>query len=273
MGYEIAELRRLLDEIRKRLHPRMMHEWIENGVEMVYSHILRPDDVAIDLGAHRGRHTIPMAALVGGGGRVYAVEASSVMAEKLRAAINHCAVPQARRIVQVIQVAVGDETGPANFIYIPAAAGMSGLRSEDAAQVYGGGQSETVQVERVDDLVAGVTERIAFIKLDIEGAELAALRGAVKTLNRFRPVLTLENNNATGMKRFDYTTEDFFRFFESISYRLYTPLGTVFDRAWAGGPQPVQLFATPAEMADPTALLAPAMIDAFSRTWQLLATP
>lgn len=41
----------------------------------------------------------------------------------------------------------------------------------------------------IDDLLAG--QSVDFIKLDVEGAEAAALRGAAKTLKKHRPVLAL----------------------------------------------------------------------------------
>lgn len=41
----------------------------------------------------------------------------------------------------------------------------------------------------IDDILAG--QAVDFIKLDVEGAEAAALHGAVRTLNKYRPVLAL----------------------------------------------------------------------------------
>ncbi len=49
-----------------------------------------------------------------------------------------------------------------------------------------------VPLRRLDDLVmSGDIDRIDFLKLDVEGSELAALRGAVSSLHRFRPKLAL----------------------------------------------------------------------------------
>jgi len=43
-------------------------------LEAVYTAALRDGDVAIDIGAHVGRHTLPMARAVGVRGKVYAYE-------------------------------------------------------------------------------------------------------------------------------------------------------------------------------------------------------
>ena len=54
-----------------------------------------------------------------------------------------------------------------------------------------GGEGTTTS-ESIDSLVErGIVGRVDFIKLDIEGAELSALRGAEATLRRFRPRLAI----------------------------------------------------------------------------------
>src|SRR6202043_1834033 len=47
---------------------------------------------------------------------------------------------------------------------------------------------ETVRTERLDDIVLreGLS-RVDIVKLDVEGAELLALKGAVRIIERFRP--------------------------------------------------------------------------------------
>jgi hypothetical protein len=49
-----------------------------------------------------------------------------------------------------------------------------------------------VPLTTIDALVAKYQlERVDFIKMDIEGAEMAAIRGAAQTLRRFRPRMAL----------------------------------------------------------------------------------
>jgi hypothetical protein len=51
---------------------------------------------------------------------------------------------------------------------------------------------QEVQTVSIDDFVQkNNIDKIDFIKMDIEGAELNALRGAIKTLNKFRPKLAI----------------------------------------------------------------------------------
>jgi hypothetical protein len=54
-------------------------------------------------------------------------------------------------------------------------------------------EQELVAVTTLDAVVAALSiDRVDFIKADIEGWELALLRGAEKTLRRFRPAMLIE---------------------------------------------------------------------------------
>lgn len=51
--------------------------------------------------------------------------------------------------------------------------------------------SNEVKLETIDDYVRENNLEVALIKLDIEGNELAAVQGALETIKRYRPVLSI----------------------------------------------------------------------------------
>lgn len=59
--------------------------------------------------------------------------------------------------------------------------------------------------------------RIDFIKIDIEGGELGALKGAQKSIERFKPAVMVEINQPT-YEAAGYSVEDVYQFFKEISY-------------------------------------------------------
>jgi len=60
-------------------------------------------------------------------------------------------------------------------------------------------------------------ERIDFIKIDIEGSELSALKGAIKSIQKFKPLVMVEINQQTyGLA--GYSIDDVYSFFADISY-------------------------------------------------------
>lgn len=69
---------------------------------------------------------------------------------------------------------------------------------------------------RIDDL--GL-EDCAFIKLDVEGMEMAVLEGAKKTIMRCRPVMLVELNDGC-LNRFGQTKQTIIKMVEDFNYRM-----------------------------------------------------
>ncbi|WP_199268415.1 FkbM family methyltransferase [Halomarina oriensis] len=145
-----------------------------------------PDDaVVVDAGAHVGEYALPLAAA---GRTVHAVEPDPVAAERLRA--NRSATGVESRVT-VHDCGLGDRDGTATFYRSSAPKGSA--FDETAATRWGARVVERVdrRVARLDTLVDDLPPPDA-LKLDVEGAELAALRGAERTLREHRPLVVVE---------------------------------------------------------------------------------
>jgi FkbM family methyltransferase len=55
-----------------------------------------------------------------------------------------------------------------------------------------------------------------FIQLDVEGYQMHALRGAINTIQKFKPVISVEFD---WIERYEYTHNDLRNFFNNIGYR------------------------------------------------------
>lgn len=136
---------------------------------------------AIDIGANEGMYTHVMARHAR---HVYAFEALPGLAEKLRA--------RAYSRVSVHSCALSDAAGTAT-LYTPVYGdtAVQGLSSLQAAMpdLHPACERQQVRVARLDDAYAG---NAGCIKIDVEGHELAVLRGAMTTLARTRPNLIVE---------------------------------------------------------------------------------
>ena len=74
--------------------------------------------------------------------------------------------------------------------------------------------------------------RVDVIKMDIEGAEMAALRGAVETLRQFKPVLLIELSDRS-LQHQDTSSREVLGWLEQQGYRMFS-----FDPA-TGTPVPL----------------------------------
>jgi FkbM family methyltransferase len=141
---------------------------------------LRPGGTFVDVGAHVGFFSLLGAKLVGGAGRVIAVEPDPGNAESLRRNLELNQYDQ----VHVEQVALGAEAGTAE-LYIAEDSGQHSLLARS-------GKSVSVEVRTLDELwTAADMPPLDVIKIDVEGAELDMLRGAKETLRRWPRVVVL----------------------------------------------------------------------------------
>ncbi|MEQ1911573.1 MAG: FkbM family methyltransferase [Vicinamibacterales bacterium] len=163
----------------------------ERGTARALRQLLPAGGVAIDIGANVGAHALPMARRVGAGGRVIAVEptASAFAALRRNLELN----PDLASLVTAYQAAVlaANEIPPSELY---SSWPVTGVTQNGHAVHHGVRQSTRGAFGiTLDDLVARDTpSRVDVVKLDIDGGEVAALRGGLKTLRDLRPALVLE---------------------------------------------------------------------------------
>ena len=181
--------------------------------------LLRPGMVVFDLGANLGQYTLLAAKCVGKQGRVHSFEPSHRMFRELEFNVKLNGFSD---ICILNSLAVCDTCGTAKL-----------SRYEEGAEVYGSlgchkrteatlTGYEQVTTVRLDDYVQKTQiDHVDFIKMDIEGAELLALRGAEKLLRRNdSPTILLEmaDVNTDGL---GYKAVETWDYLESLGYRMY----------------------------------------------------
>jgi FkbM family methyltransferase len=171
---------------------------------------LQPGSVAIDVGANKGSYLYWLSRAVGKG-RVYAFEPQRRLAEYLSLACARAGLDN----VSVKACAVGDRSGEATM-YIPGASEVSpGASLSPAVSDRETCASETVEVVTLDEYLASEKDPIRALKIDVEGHELAVLRGARKILETHSPVLVFEceRRHLSGN-----TMDDVFDFLKALDY-------------------------------------------------------
>jgi FkbM family methyltransferase len=130
--------------------------------------------VALDVGANVGAYAMVLGQWVGPSGAVFAFEPAPAIFDGLAA---HVRLNDLGQVVRPVRAAVGDRTGTAELI-LSGTAGESRL----AAGSDSGVAATTVQTVSIDDFCACEAAVPDFIKIDVEGWELAVLRGARNTI-------------------------------------------------------------------------------------------
>jgi FkbM family methyltransferase len=148
-------------------------EWLLRG--------LSPGMVVIDVGAHHGRYSVCASRKVGETGLVVAIEPHPRSIEVLRKNLDLNDIKN----VRIFSLACWSERADLHSINSSSLALHSVVVRPDSAS--------TLTGIPLDDVIEHMgVSRVDWIKIDVEGTELAVLGGAEKTIEAFHPRLYME---------------------------------------------------------------------------------
>lgn len=153
--------------------------------------VVKPGDLVVDVGAHFGVYTAALSALVGARGKVHAFEPQSLVHD----ALKDTALPHAN--TEFHRVALSDRAGTQTLripfvlrdVPEPALATLERIAPPFLVDA---------MATRTLDSYEGSLRGLRFIKVDVEGHELAFLDGAREVLLRERPLVQVEDNSGGG---------------------------------------------------------------------------
>lgn len=184
----------------------------EKGTIRVIQQLLKEGDVFVDAGANIGVMSLVASTCVGKTGKIHAFEPFPKIYDRLVANIS---LNQFTNIC-VYQLALASVSGEA-FLY-PDTHHNPGASSLVNPNI--GVQPLTVQKQTLDALL-NLNEKIALIKIDVEGYEMEVLKGAETILSKPEaPALIVECS--TERENYGYCAGDLYEFIKKINhYRIF----------------------------------------------------
>ena len=197
---------------------RLYGEWAEHELHVLRSFV-STRSLVVDVGANIGTHALAFSRWVPAG-QVIAIEAQPVISEVLRyncrnnfcsnvKVVNAICTEYSGSRTLFIDYTNKDNLGAVSFVDLRRSAIQALIHWFQCTR---GHSIVTVPAIRLDDLF--MNEMVTLIKLDIEGMELDALRGARETIARCRPVIYFEQNSAARLP-------DTYDFLTTAAYRLF----------------------------------------------------
>jgi FkbM family methyltransferase len=205
-----------LNEIQSRYVNSGEIDW-EALLEHGYRRFLDRDSVVLDVGGHEGRHTEIFVNTIGCAA-VRVFEPLPALHRKLQSRFAGVAA------VDVLPYALGAECGSREFVHNTSVPSESGLKE----RIYNdpeGARTERIRVEvRTLDSLDLNADRVDFIKIDTEGGECDIIKGARRSIDEFRPVLSVEYGHA-GYSAYGYSWRSLYDLTEEMDYCLFDLLG------------------------------------------------
>ena len=185
----------------ERLDSAMIFELVEDGA------------LVFDIGGNIGYYSIALAK-----GRNATIHAFEPIESTYRQFIANAYYNGVQDRVRINNFGLFDKSGELTFYVY-----KQDFGNASAAIMHEEKDNEKIvcKVERLDEYVkAQGVERIDFIKLDVEGAEIFALRGGLKSIEKHKPILFVEMLRKWAAK-YGYHPNEIIAMLEQIGYICY----------------------------------------------------
>jgi FkbM family methyltransferase len=187
---------------------------------------VRRNWTVIEIGANQGYFTNLFQKLVGKNGVVHAFEPIPATFELLKESVSNYP-----KNYSLHNLGTGAENLDSVEFHLPVNDHGQATMSPHLSDAWKNQEIHKIicKVVRLDDFKPiKKLEKVDFIKLDAEGAELPSLRGAQKLLAKHKPILFFEGCKEW-MSSFLYTPVDFDQFLESSGYKHLQVVGKKLD--------------------------------------------
>jgi len=174
-------------------HPEERPKVIRQEMVDELRRFIRPGDVAIDIGAHTGDSTIPIALAAGPSGRVLALEPNPYVFAVLD---RNAGLNAGKTSIIPMNLAATAESGPIQFEYSDAGFCNGGRHEGISRWRHGHAFTLTVQGVNLEAYLEAylpdLIPRLRFLKIDAEGYDLTVLESLSGLIARTRPFIRAE---------------------------------------------------------------------------------
>lgn len=210
-------------DLRLSEHMQSRIFWVgyySREIVLVMNRFLRKGMVFVDIGANIGEITMVAAKRVGSDGLVLSFEPVDRNLSELTKNIHRNALSN----VRIVASGLSDREG-ATQIYQSCGQGKNDEEHLGLNSIYAGSGDgipiQSIPLTTLDIFLReNPQERVDFIKIDIEGAELPCLKGAEQTIRRFKPLLIVEVQR-TSSAAAGYDQAEILHFLGPLGYRFF----------------------------------------------------
>jgi FkbM family methyltransferase len=200
---------------------RNIGHWAWDHVE-IFKSLLDSDGVFLDVGSFIGHHSVAILNLLSGGGKVIAVEGQPDYARICRLNLEM----QKFKNWEVIECVAGETDGLTDVPRFNLGAEHNfGSLSILTPQAEFGTSKVKVEVRKLDGLLG--EQKISFIKIDVQTAELFVIRGLRKTITECKPHIFVEMSPYLMKSKAGYDFRSVYIFLIGLGYVLFDVLGNM----------------------------------------------
>ena len=171
----------------------------------------------IDIGANLGYYSVILGKLLKPSDKLYAFEANPLVMEMLN---KNIVINDLQDDIKVFNYALTDLNDQKLSLYLPQRAGSS---AASLSKLHPQDKNNSIEIltKRLDDVgQISNLDRISLIKIDVEGAELDVIKGALETIRKNKPVLFIELLRKWS-RIFGYHPNDVLIILQELGYNVF----------------------------------------------------
>ena len=213
----------LESNVQRHMHTQLDEgRFYEPATSRLLASVLKPGDTFIDIGAHVGYFTMLASAIVGAAGEVIAFEPSP---DNYRHLVEHIALNGCTNVLP-LHLALADRDGVAPLHLNSDNDGGHALwdvgMHDDNHKSRANPRAHPAYVTQLDRVLRGRPIRsLKAIKIDVEGSEVLALRGAADTLARYQVPFVIAEVNRSGLELLGTSERELREMMTSFGYETW----------------------------------------------------
>jgi FkbM family methyltransferase len=211
--YQLRNGNRYWLDDQRYLHQEIIRSGVyESETTQFFNKFIKPGWNVIDIGANIGYYTVLLAKLTGPTGKVYTFEPT----RKYFGYLSRNVRENDLNNVILNRIGLSNKKGKVKLKFDNSSA--TAFWTGDKKPEY----SEVINLVSLDNYLKYYSmSRLDLIKVDVDGCEPDLLKGAVRTLKKYQPVIVMEVSHSHLLK-YGITAWDYFSILKNLGYLIYT---------------------------------------------------
>lgn len=197
--------------------------WETELSQQLANHI-KPDSVFVDIGANIGYHSLFVSSLLNNSGEVHAFEPITSLSNQFKESVQINGFTN----IEIHTTGLGEKKATVEINLRDENMGGSSLFEHNDLNIVKISGTEKITIKTLDSILFPKT-KVSVIKIDVEGYEFEALRGAENILKRDHPVIFLEFSPIFYSQDYPEKSTDFINYLKEIGYSFFTLDGATLD--------------------------------------------
>lgn len=209
---QIANNKMYLHATDQGISPLILDNKFEKLETALINLLVKAGMIACDVGAHIGYYSLILSRLVGKRGKVYAFEPDPINFQILKKnkflnKLNN---------LKIVRIAISDKIGKTRLFLSKTNTGDHRIYNNNTKRDF-----ITVKATTLDNYLNSFDKRVDLIKMDIQGAEMVALKGMINCIEKNPDIMLITEFWPEGLRGFGVNPIDFLNLLDKLNFNIY----------------------------------------------------